>query len=79
MMISVASHGSDKPVCHGGAKVLYGCPRSITVISMFYYGLLHYVAVSCVPRCNTFFRSVKVSYGRNLDNMQFKAFYVPFI
>ena len=46
--ISVTSHGSDKPVCHKGAKVRYGYPRSITVISTFYYDLLHSVAVSCV-------------------------------
>ena len=32
-MISVTNRGSDKPVCHGGAKVRYGCPRSITIIS----------------------------------------------
>ena len=31
--MSVTSRGSDKPVCHGGAKVRYGCPRSITIIS----------------------------------------------
>ena len=42
--ISVTSHGSDKPVCHGGAKVRYGYPRSITVINTFYYGLLRSVA-----------------------------------
>ena len=46
--ISVTSRVSDKPVCHGGAKVRYGCPRSITIISMFCYGLLRSVAVSCV-------------------------------
>ena len=44
----VTSRGSDKPVCHGGAKVRYGCPRSITIISMFYYGLLRSFAISCV-------------------------------
>ena len=33
--ISVTSHGSDKPVCHGGAMVRYGYPRSITIISTF--------------------------------------------
>ena len=38
----------DKPVYHGGAKVRYGLPRSITIISTFYYGLLRSVAVSCV-------------------------------
>ena len=38
--ISVTSCGSDKPVCHGGAKVRYGYPRSIKIISTFYYGLL---------------------------------------
>ena len=47
-MISVISRGSDKPVCNGGAKVRYGYPRSITIISTFYYGLLRSVAVSCV-------------------------------
>ena len=46
--ISVTSRGRDKPVCHGGAKVRYGYPRSITVISTFYYGMLRSVAVSCV-------------------------------
>ena len=46
--ISVTSRGSDKPVCHGGSKVRDGCPRSITIISTFYYGLLRSVAVSCV-------------------------------
>ena len=46
--ISVTSRGSDKPVCHVGAKVRYGYPRSITIISTFYYGLLRSVAVSCV-------------------------------
>ena len=46
--ISVTSRGSDKPVCHGCAKVRYGYPRSITIISTFYYGLLRSVAVSCV-------------------------------
>ena len=40
IMISVTSRGSDKPACHGGAKVSYGCPRSITIISTPYYGLL---------------------------------------
>ena len=39
--ISVTSRGSDKPVCHGGAKVRHGYPRSITIISTFYYGLSH--------------------------------------
>ena len=34
-MISVTSRGSEKPVCHGGAKVRYGCPRSITIIRHF--------------------------------------------
>ena len=34
--ISVTSHGSDKPVCHGGATALNGYPRSITIISLFY-------------------------------------------
>ena len=47
-MISVISRGSDKPVCNGGAKVRNGYPRSITIISTFYYGLLRSVAVSCV-------------------------------
>ena len=37
-----------KPVCHGGTKVRYRYPRSITIISTFYYGLLRAVAVSCV-------------------------------
>ena len=46
--VPVTSRGSDKPVCHGGAKVRYGYPRSITIISTFYYGLLRFVAVSCV-------------------------------
>ena len=46
--ISVTSRGSDKPVCHGGAKVRYGYPRSITISSTFYYGLLRSVAVSCL-------------------------------
>ena len=46
--ISVTSRGSDKPVCHGGATVRYGYPRSITVINTFFYGLLCSVAVSCV-------------------------------
>ena len=48
--ISVTSRGSDKPVCHGGANVRYGYPRSITITSTFYYmyGLLRSVAVSCV-------------------------------
>ena len=46
--ISVTNRGSDKPVCHGGATVRYVYPRSITVISTFYYGLLRSVAVSCV-------------------------------
>ena len=48
MMISVTSRGSDKPVCHGAAKVRYGYPRSVTIISTFYYGLLHSYAVRCV-------------------------------
>ena len=42
--ISVTSRGSDKPMCHGCAKVRYGYPRS-----------------------------VKVSYGRNLDTIRYKA------
>ena len=46
--ISITSRGSDKPVCHGGAKVRYGCPRSITIINTFYHGLLRSFAVSCV-------------------------------
>ena len=46
--ISITSRGSDKPVCHGGAKVRYGYPLSISIISTFYYGLLRSVAVSCV-------------------------------
>ena len=46
--ISVTSRGSDKPVCHGGAHVRYGYPRSITIISTFYYGLLLSYAVSGV-------------------------------
>ena len=45
---SVTSRGSDNPVCHGGPKVCYGCPQSITIISTFYYSLLRSVAVSCV-------------------------------
>ena len=40
--------GSDKPMCHGGARVLYDYPRSITVISTLYYGLLCSDAVYCV-------------------------------
>ena len=32
MTVSVTSRGSDKPVCHGGAKVRYGYPRSVMVI-----------------------------------------------
>ena len=46
--VSVTRRGSDKPVCHGGAKVRYGYPRSITIISTFYYGLLRSDAVICV-------------------------------
>ena len=46
--ISVIGRGSDKLVCHGGAKVCYGYPGSITIISTFDYGLLRSVAVSCV-------------------------------
>ena len=38
--ISVTSRGSDKPMCHRVAKVRYGYPRSITIISTVYYGLL---------------------------------------
>ena len=46
--ISVTSRSSDKPVCHGGAEVRYGCPRSVTIISTFYCGLLLSFAVRCV-------------------------------
>ena len=46
--ISVTSRGSYKPVCHGDAMLGYGHPRSITIISTFYYGLLCSDAVSCV-------------------------------
>ena len=46
--ISVTSRGIDKPVCHEAAKVRYGYPRSITIISAFCYGLLYSYAVSCV-------------------------------
>ena len=38
--ISTTHLGSDKPVCHGGAKVRYSYPRSVTIISTFFYGLL---------------------------------------
>ena len=55
------SRGSDKPVCgpvcHGGAKVRYVYPRSITIISTFCCGLLGSSAVSCVLT-TCFFRSV---------------------
>ena len=39
------------------------------------------VAIGCVLtlKSHVFFPSVKVSYGRNINTMQFKAFYVPFI
>ena len=37
----------NTPVCHGGAKLRYGYPRSITFISTFFYGLLRSDAVSC--------------------------------
>ena len=43
----MTSRGSDKPVCHGSAKVLQGVPGSYT-ISTFYQGLLRSDAVSCV-------------------------------
>ena len=67
------------PVCHGGGKVRYGYPRSITIISTFYYGLLRSVAVSCVlTEAKHIFRSVKVRYRRNIDTMQFKAVFVSF-
>ena len=48
--ISVTSRGSDKPVCHGGAKlyVCYGYPRPVAIIITFCYGLLRSYAVSCV-------------------------------
>ena len=46
--ISVTSGGSDKLVCHGAAKVCYGYPRSIMIISTFYYGLLRSYAVSFI-------------------------------
>ena len=44
--IFVTSRGSDKPVCPGGAKVRFGYPRSLTIISTLYYCLLRSVAVS---------------------------------
>ena len=47
-LMFVTPHGSAKPVCHGDAKVLYGYPLSIMIISMFYYGLLRSDAVSCI-------------------------------
>ena len=46
--ISVTSRGSDKPMRRGGAKVRYGYPRFITIISTFYYDLLRSSAVRCV-------------------------------
>ena len=46
--ISVTCCCSDKPVCHGGATVLYRYPQSITIISMSYYDLICSDAVSCV-------------------------------
>ena len=47
-------------MCHGGAKVRYGYPRSIAMISTFCYGMLRSYAVSCVlTKGNTLFRSVK--------------------
>ena len=73
--ISVTSSGSDKPVCHGAAKVRYGCPRSITSISTFCtacYVLMRSVAFDQGVIC--FFRTVNGSYGQNVDTMQFKAF-----
>ena len=48
LYFDVTIRGSDKPACHGGAKVRYGYLRSMTIISTFYYGLLHSEAVSCV-------------------------------
>ena len=42
------SRGSDKPVCCGGATVLFGYPRSITIINTFYYSILCSDAGSCV-------------------------------
>ena len=71
-MISVTSRGSDKPVCHRAAKVRYGSPRSITVISTFCY-VCGQLCFDQGVSTNTFFRSVKVSYGRNVDTKQFKA------
>ena len=44
--ISVTSRGSDKPVCHGDAKVhvRYGYPRSLTILRpvTFCCGLLRF-------------------------------------
>ena len=44
----ITNRGSDKPVCHEGAKALCGYLGSITIISTFYYGLLRSDVVSCV-------------------------------
>ena len=46
--ISLTTRGSDKPVCHKGAKEFYGYSRSIMIFIMFYYGLLHSDAVHFV-------------------------------
>ena len=88
-----SSRGSNRPVCHEGVKVRYGYPRSITIIARSIttcYVLTRSVAFwprpaayNCLhkllPRRNTFYRSVNVSSGRNVDTMQFKAVFVSFI
>ena len=57
-------------VTHDPSRLL---ARSITAC----YVLLRSVAF--LPRCNTFFRSVKVIYGRNVDTLQYKAHFCPFV
>ena len=45
--ISITGRDGHKPVCHGGAKVLYGYPRSITIISTFFLRNRSALAVNC--------------------------------
>ena len=69
IMISVSSRGSDKPVCHGGAKV-HDYKRVLLRPVTLCCGQLRFD-----QGVTRFFRSVKVSYGQNVDTIQYKELF----